>query len=189
MLQPVWQFQRRERLWGQRIPIYGPLRTRIDKEIRRKAGQSPAYLRGRSFWHRDSISPPLEYRGWRGNWRRRTCRSRSGRRIGNRPHGSVRPGSRRSPRTYQSNVSGYITFFSETAEGRGRRPRPRPVPAAWSYRSQSFFRLCFSFDDRPASERTGLRSRFSGRAHLRGFFLIQSSSFSGVEMSVPWSFK
>ncbi len=64
--------------------------------------------------------PPLGCRGWRGSWRRRTCRSRNGRRTGNLRFGPVRPGSRRSRRTYQNSVSGDLISF--LLQGR-RKPR------------------------------------------------------------------
>ena len=79
--------------------------------IPRTGGRSRAGRLGRFFWRRDSIVPPLGCRGWRGSWRRRTCRSRNGRRTGNLQLGPVRPGSRRSRRTYQNSVSGDLISF------------------------------------------------------------------------------
>ena len=48
-LQPALRSQRRERLWGQRIPIYALMLTTIDTENRRREGRSLAFRRGR-FW-------------------------------------------------------------------------------------------------------------------------------------------
>ena len=105
LLQPVGQSQRRERLWGQQSPIYALMLTTIDTENRRKAGRNPAFRRGRFLWRLDSTLPPSQYRAWLGSWRRRICRFHNGRHTGIRPRGSARPGSRRSPRTYQNNES------------------------------------------------------------------------------------
>ena len=108
---------------------YSFLRDKIDTENRRKAGRSPAFRRGR-FWLRlDSILPPSQYRGWRGSWRRRTCRSRSGRHTGNRPRGSVRPGSRRSPRTYQNSGSDHSSPPSFCSASRKPRTLSSTSPA------------------------------------------------------------
>ena len=71
-------------------------------------GRTGAGRWGRLFLRLDSIVPPLGCHGWRGSWLRRTCRSHSGQHTGNRPRGSVRPGNRRSPRTYQNSGSGHI---------------------------------------------------------------------------------
>ncbi len=108
---------------------YSFLRDKPGREILRTGGQSGAGLRGRSLLHRDSISPPLQCRGWRGSWRRRTCRSRSGRHTGNRPRGSVRPGSRRSPRTYQNSGSDHSSPPSFCSASRKPRTLSSNSPA------------------------------------------------------------
>ena len=126
------ELQKRERLGGQRSQAGALPLSSSGKENLRKGGRSPAFRRGRFLWRRDSNTPPFQYRGWRGSWRRHTCRSRSGRRTGNRPHGSVRPESRRCPQTYRSIESDGLVLlpFTANAESRGHcHPRFRSAAA------------------------------------------------------------
>ena len=86
---------------------YSFLRDNSGKENLRKGGRSPAFRRGRFLWRLDNSIPPPQCSVWHGSWRRRICRSRSGRHTGNRPRGLILPESRQSRRTYQNSGSDY----------------------------------------------------------------------------------
>ena len=111
MLEPIGQSQRREFLWRRQSPVCGQPEKMPGRGILRRAGRSPAGLRGQFGLRPDSIVPPFPVRRLLGSWHWRICRSRSVLHTGNRPRGSARSGNRQCRRTYQNIGSGHVISF------------------------------------------------------------------------------